>query len=179
MKCQLLSTSLLLSLVLAAPIAEPSNNVQRADKQSCSSKPHPTLEDFHKAAKKWCDDHVRADAPNPPLLPKPVIDPHNKPIMPPLTADYAFKLPNPDKKKPDISLAVTFEIHGFAPIQRDDCYLGFGMQNGWDNGRKNDGKVQEEEQIEKGNVCTGPGGKTLVQGWDQSVGWNSYGVSFK
>ncbi|KAI4944981.1 hypothetical protein J4E91_008326 [Alternaria rosae] len=179
MKCQLLSTSLLVSLVLAAPVTEPTNIVRRADKQPCSSEPRPTLEDFHKAATKWRNDHIRADAPNPPLLPKPIIDPKNKPIMPPLTADYTFKLPNSDKKKPEISLAVTFEIRGFAPIQRDDCYLGFGMPNGWNNGRNNDGKEQEQEQIGNGNVCTGPGGKMLVQGWDQSVGWNNYGVVFK
>ncbi|KAI4638707.1 hypothetical protein J4E93_009735 [Alternaria ventricosa] len=174
MKCQLLSASLILSLVLAAPVAEPANNVQRADKQSCSSKPHPTLEDFHKAAKKWCDDHIRADAPNPTLQLPP--DPHNMPIMPPLTADYTFKLPNPDKKKPDISLPVTFEIRGWAPIQRDYCYLGFGMPNSWNGGS---GKDEEQEQIGKGNICTGPGGKTLVQGWNQTYWWNHHGVVFK
>ncbi|KAI4938787.1 uncharacterized protein J4E92_000068 [Alternaria infectoria] len=179
MKCQLLSASLLLSLVLAAPVAEPTNNVQRADKQSCSSKPHPTLEDFHKAAKKWCDDHVRANAPMPPMLPKPVFDPHNMPIMPPLTADYTFKLPNPDKKKPDISVPVTFEVRGFAPITRRYCHIGFGLPVTWDNGRADDGKYQVNEQVGKGNVCTGSGGKTLVQGWNQPIWWNEYGVVFK
>jgi hypothetical protein len=174
MKYQLLTTTLFVSLALSAPFAYETNIAQRANKQSCSDKPHPTLEDFYKAAKTWCNEHIRADAPMPPLLPKPITDPKNPPIMPPLRAQYTFNVPNPDKKKPAISVPATFEIRGFGPIQREYCLLGFGLPNDW----KDDKDKTAAAQIEKHNICAGKGGESMVQGWNESVWWNDYGVVF-
>jgi hypothetical protein len=172
MKYQLLSaTSLLLHLALSAPVAQETNNVRTANKQRCSTKPHPALEDFQKARVAWCNEHVRADAPNPPLLPTPVIDPKNPPVMPPLRAQYTCKLPNPDKKKPEIVLRATFEIRGWAPIQRDMCLVGWGAPSRWKD-------MVESEQIGKGDICLGPEDHVMVQGWNASLGWNDYGVMF-
>ncbi|KAF1833382.1 hypothetical protein BDW02DRAFT_599077 [Decorospora gaudefroyi] len=133
----------------------------------------PPLSTFLKQSATLCESWIRADAPNPPLLPTPVIDPKNKPIMPPLSTTRYFELKNPDKKKKkDIVVPVRFEISGFAPITRESCLIGFGVK-----------KVRvevstDEAQIAKGNICMGEGGSVLVQGWDERVWWNKFQIEF-
>ena len=75
MKYQYLVKSLLLGLATSAPTAPPINDLDVTMMQSCSDKPHPTLVDYNIAGVAWCEKHVRVNAPNPPMLPKPVIDP--------------------------------------------------------------------------------------------------------
>jgi hypothetical protein len=170
MKYQYLVKSLLLGLATSAPAAPPVNDLDVAMMQSCSDKPHPTLVDYNIAGVAWCEKHVRANAPNPPMLPKPIIDPMNPPVIPPLRAPYTFMVPNPDKKKPGFALQPTFEILGFTPITREMCLLGWGV-----------GSQSYEiqlEQVKKGNICRGQGGIAVVQGWNQTIWWNEFGIVF-
>ena len=91
-------------------------------------------------------------------------------VMPPLRAPYTFMVPNPDKNKPGFALQPTFEVLGFAPITREMCLWGWGV------GRQSYGI--QSEQVKKGTICRGQGGVAMVQGWNQTIWWNEFGIVF-
>jgi hypothetical protein len=78
---------------------------------------------------------------------------------------------NPDKKKPGFALQPTMEILGYAPITREMCLWGWGVG-------RHSFEIQLE-QVKKNNICVGQGGAALVQGWNQSIWWNDFGLVFK
>jgi hypothetical protein len=164
MLLHLLTTSLLSGLSLTAPTATTPRDAN-SNLKSCSSSYFVTLAAFQKAAMSFCNEKIRANAPMTPVLPTLVIDPHNKPVMPPLS--QLWVLSGPDGKM----FKAKFEITGFGPLTREFCRQGWAMEGKW--------KAETlDEQVIKGNICKGKKGEMLVQGWDGAVWWNKFKVKF-